>query len=403
MGRFSPTIVPDYNRDPGEDLARAFEAFEASRAAQRAEKQSNRRGEIADILSGYRPGDIPAEQPEVPPMVTPRPGVDLGSVLGDPRGAAALPRISLGDALGSQEAPPLARPPEPTLGGGLSGVRGPGPSLADAMRGAPMGDAPMLERGNLRPGAFDPVSGTFATSRGRPAEPKPITPTGPANVSRGTSAERYVPVPGGGYVDLQGSAAFARALADMESRRAIADENNAARAALAEENNRARAALADGKVQAPRGLSLGMPGYEDALRSSLQIRNQNRPPARPSTSSNTEQNQARAVVRQFVQEARRKYLAGERDALGNTTGQLGVVDAERQARADAEEIYGAEAVNDAMGKATPTVPPPPPPSALDPRLRNMPQLDAKQLDAARRDPEYRKYLEALGYNLSSVK
>jgi hypothetical protein len=61
-----------------------------------------------------------------------------------------------------------------------------------------------------------------------------------------------------------------------------------------------------------------------------------------------------------------------------------------------DRAYGVPAP--AKGAAAPA-----PVERPDARSMKLPQLTAEHLDAARRDPEYRRYLEGLGYNLSSLR
>jgi hypothetical protein len=68
-------------------------------------------------------------------------------------------------------------------------------------------------------------------------------------------------------------------------------------------------------------------------------------------SSDSDQNSRRIAIRQAVQADSQKYMSGERDFMGNVTGSLPPLEARQQAMKNAIEIYGADAVRDAVGGA----------------------------------------------------
>lgn len=65
--------------------------------------------------------------------------------------------------------------------------------------------------------------------------------------------------------------------------------------------------------------------------------------------TNTEKASQRIAIRQSVQQARAKYIAGDKDFMGNVSGRLDPLAANVRALQEAAEVYGEDAVHDAFG------------------------------------------------------
>lgn len=290
MGRFTPGVLPDYRRDPGEDLARAIEEFQGDRDRSQATEDAHRRSAIGDILSGYRPGEPPAPMDEVPRAsrgsamdeVGPQDTYGGGSTLS--RGAGS----SLADAMGGGSGrPQLGDLSDLNLSGHPAATGEPGvrlqqdrprrPPFPDLFGGRTMADVAPIERGVLKAGAFDVVSGKFATAHGtvpldHPAdaagggglEPDGGSPASPAGGRAAAGAggagggldpkDRYVRAPGG-YVDTQGGSAYLKAVAEMDARAALAADNERTRTAIANAGNTSRATVAAGQNASREGVA----------------------------------------------------------------------------------------------------------------------------------------------------
>lgn len=64
----------------------------------------------------------------------------------------------------------------------------------------------------------------------------------------------------------------------------------------------------------------------------------------------------RSAIKQAIQSATQAYTRGQSDGLGGFTGRLSPAEAARQARADAIEVHGEEAVREAVGGVRPQTP-----------------------------------------------
>jgi hypothetical protein len=243
MGRFSPTVLPDYpigDQDTGQALAKALAAHQEMGVRLQAAADAHITARTGAIAQGYDPR-----------AYNPNAGAGGGT-------ATAAPPAAPGDALAAATPPPAARRV-------VGGDRWAGPATTNAQPGAALSSAmaappPSPARrssktpdastsgpgGAMTPGAFDPIHGQFTTGAGIPphlvnTDPQSHIATfgvagadralaGPAApgaaldaaMSRAQGGGGPVPIdpnhPELGSVDLGRSAGYERALAAAEGR-----------------------------------------------------------------------------------------------------------------------------------------------------------------------------------------